>query len=291
MKPSAAAARAPALAGRGARAAGRARRRREGARGRAEPHAACSTSGSPRRRVLVDLGQVPALALIDIADGAVRVGAMCSQRDLERHAEALAACPLLRARAALRRARRDAQPRHGRRLDRARRCRGRAAAGAADAGGRGRGDRAVGRAARARRGVLRLAPDELPRAGRARDRGALPRLRRRAGARASPRSLRATATTRCAPSPARCASRTASSRRRGSGRAPSPTVPCACRPPSASLVGTRCEPEALAAAAEARAPASTRATACTPRRSTGATSRACSPAAAAERAYAMATAT
>ena len=45
--------------------------------------------------VLVDLGQVPALAMIDVADGAVRVGAMCSQRDLERHADALAACPLL----------------------------------------------------------------------------------------------------------------------------------------------------------------------------------------------------
>jgi carbon-monoxide dehydrogenase medium subunit len=45
--------------------------------------------------VLVELGQVPALALIEIAEGAVRVGAMCPQRDLERHAEALAACPLL----------------------------------------------------------------------------------------------------------------------------------------------------------------------------------------------------
>ncbi|MDX6539492.1 MAG: aerobic carbon-monoxide dehydrogenase medium subunit [Gaiellales bacterium] len=45
--------------------------------------------------VLVELGRLPALAMIDIADGAVRVGAMCSQRDLERHAEALAACPLL----------------------------------------------------------------------------------------------------------------------------------------------------------------------------------------------------
>jgi carbon-monoxide dehydrogenase medium subunit len=45
--------------------------------------------------VLVDLGAVPALAGIEIAEGAVRVGAMCSQRDLERHAAALAACPLL----------------------------------------------------------------------------------------------------------------------------------------------------------------------------------------------------
>ena len=45
--------------------------------------------------VLVDLGAVPGLAGIGIAEGAVRVGAMCSQRDLERHAAGLAACPLL----------------------------------------------------------------------------------------------------------------------------------------------------------------------------------------------------
>jgi carbon-monoxide dehydrogenase medium subunit len=45
--------------------------------------------------LLVELGQVPALAMVDIAGGTVRVGAMCRQRDLERHAEALAACPLL----------------------------------------------------------------------------------------------------------------------------------------------------------------------------------------------------
>jgi aerobic carbon-monoxide dehydrogenase medium subunit len=46
--------------------------------------------------LLVDLNQVPALAMIDLAEGVVRVGALCPQRDLERHAEALAACPLLR---------------------------------------------------------------------------------------------------------------------------------------------------------------------------------------------------
>ena len=46
--------------------------------------------------VLVDLNQVPALAMIDLAEGAVRVGALCPQRDLERHAAALEACPLLR---------------------------------------------------------------------------------------------------------------------------------------------------------------------------------------------------
>jgi len=45
--------------------------------------------------VLVDLGALPALAGIEVAGGAVRVGAMCSQRDLERHAAALSACPLL----------------------------------------------------------------------------------------------------------------------------------------------------------------------------------------------------
>jgi carbon-monoxide dehydrogenase medium subunit len=46
--------------------------------------------------LLVDLNQIPALAMIDIAGGAVRVGALCPQRDLERHEAALAACPLLR---------------------------------------------------------------------------------------------------------------------------------------------------------------------------------------------------
>jgi carbon-monoxide dehydrogenase medium subunit len=45
--------------------------------------------------LLVDLNQIPALAMIDIAEGAVRVGALCAQRDLERHDAALAACPLL----------------------------------------------------------------------------------------------------------------------------------------------------------------------------------------------------
>ena len=45
--------------------------------------------------VLVDLGQVPALALIDRAGGMLRVGAMTTQRDLELRADALAACPLL----------------------------------------------------------------------------------------------------------------------------------------------------------------------------------------------------
>jgi carbon-monoxide dehydrogenase medium subunit len=46
--------------------------------------------------MLVDLNQVPALALIDVAEDAVRVGALCPQRDLERNLEALDACPLLR---------------------------------------------------------------------------------------------------------------------------------------------------------------------------------------------------
>jgi aerobic carbon-monoxide dehydrogenase medium subunit len=46
--------------------------------------------------VLVDLCQVPALATIAIADGWVRVGALATQRDLERHATAPAACHLLR---------------------------------------------------------------------------------------------------------------------------------------------------------------------------------------------------
>jgi aerobic carbon-monoxide dehydrogenase medium subunit len=46
--------------------------------------------------VLVDLNQVPALTSIDVAGASVRVGALCLQRELERHADALDACPLLR---------------------------------------------------------------------------------------------------------------------------------------------------------------------------------------------------
>ena len=45
--------------------------------------------------LLVDLNELPGLAAIGIAEGSVRVGALCPQRDLERHAAALAACPLL----------------------------------------------------------------------------------------------------------------------------------------------------------------------------------------------------
>jgi carbon-monoxide dehydrogenase medium subunit len=45
--------------------------------------------------VLVDLNQLPGLAAIEIAEDSVRVGALCPQRDLERHSAALAACPLL----------------------------------------------------------------------------------------------------------------------------------------------------------------------------------------------------
>jgi carbon-monoxide dehydrogenase medium subunit len=44
--------------------------------------------------VLVDVGQLAWLAGVEVGD-AVRVGALCTQRDLERHAEAMAACPLL----------------------------------------------------------------------------------------------------------------------------------------------------------------------------------------------------
>ena len=83
--------------------------------------------------VLVDLNQLHWLAGIEIADGAVRVGALCRQRDLELHGAALDACPLLRLALPLRGPCRDAQPRHRRRLDRARGRRGRAAAAAADA--------------------------------------------------------------------------------------------------------------------------------------------------------------
>ncbi len=45
--------------------------------------------------VLVDLNELAWLAAIDVGEAAVRVGALCSQRDLERHAAALAECPLL----------------------------------------------------------------------------------------------------------------------------------------------------------------------------------------------------
>ena len=45
--------------------------------------------------VLVDVNQLSWLAGIEVGDADVRVGALCLQRDLERHAAALAACPLL----------------------------------------------------------------------------------------------------------------------------------------------------------------------------------------------------
>ena len=45
--------------------------------------------------VLVDLSQLARLAAIEVGEADVRVGALYSQRDLERHAAALAACPLL----------------------------------------------------------------------------------------------------------------------------------------------------------------------------------------------------
>jgi aerobic carbon-monoxide dehydrogenase medium subunit len=45
--------------------------------------------------VLVDLNQLAWLAGIEVGDAHVRVGALCPQRGLERHAAALAACPLL----------------------------------------------------------------------------------------------------------------------------------------------------------------------------------------------------
>jgi aerobic carbon-monoxide dehydrogenase medium subunit len=48
-----------------------------------------------RPRALVDLNGIDALAGITVGDGVVRVGAMTRQRALERHADAIAACPLL----------------------------------------------------------------------------------------------------------------------------------------------------------------------------------------------------
>lgn len=48
-----------------------------------------------RPSALVDLNGIGGLADIAVAGGAVRVGAMTRQRDLERHLEAMAACPVL----------------------------------------------------------------------------------------------------------------------------------------------------------------------------------------------------
>jgi aerobic carbon-monoxide dehydrogenase medium subunit len=45
--------------------------------------------------VLVDLNQLAWLAGVEVDACAVRIGALCLQRDLEQHAAALAACPLL----------------------------------------------------------------------------------------------------------------------------------------------------------------------------------------------------
>lgn len=47
-----------------------------------------------RPEALVDLNGVDGLAGIEVGNGSVRVGAMTRQRDLERHREAIAACPL-----------------------------------------------------------------------------------------------------------------------------------------------------------------------------------------------------
>ena len=227
--------------------------------------------------VLVDLNQVPALAVIDVADGAVRVGALCPQRDLERHAGALDACPLLRL----------ALPFVGHVATRNRGTVGGSIAHADAAaelplllqtlGRGGRGHRAVGRAPRPGGGVLRLAPDELPRARRDRDRGALPG-RRAPGwgagfAEVAPRhGDYAVCAVACA---LRVEGGVVAEARLGAGAVSDRPLRLAAA--ERALVGSRCEPEALAARGR-RGPRarSTRATACTPRPSTAGTSRACS---------------
>ena len=200
--------------------------------------------------VLVDLGQVPALALVDVAEGA------CASARCARSATS------------------SATPRRSRRA----RCWGSPCPTSGHVATRNRGTvgGSIAHADAAAElplvlqtlagavevtgpsgarlvpvgGVLRLAPDELPRAGRARDRGALPRQRRRLGrglrrGRAAPWRLRRVRAGVCAPRRGR--------RRHGGPhrrRRRRPTGPCACRPPRRSLVGTRCEPEALARRAE-----------------------------------------
>ena len=232
-------------------AAGRARRRRQGHRRRAEPRAAAQLparrAGSARRpRPGAGAGD------IDVADGTVRVGALCTQRALERHAGALAPARCWR-RAALRGARGDPQPRHRGWLHRARRCRGGAAAvlqtlgGEVEVDGRRRA-RAIAAAEEFFVSHLTscLEPDEIVTEVR------FPALAA-AGARASPRSRRATAITRCAPSPARCAVEGGVVGEAASARARSPTGRCACPRPPRMLAGSRCEPRRCAAAAEAAA--------------------------------------
>ena len=226
--------------------------------------------------VLVDLNQVPALALIDVADGSVRVGALCPQRELERHAAALAACPLLRL----------ALPFVG---HVATRNRGTVGGSIAHADAAAElplllqtlaGEVEVTGPSGARLVPAEeffvshltscLEPDEIVTEVR------FPVARRRLG-----RGLRRG---RAAPRRLRGVRRRLRAARRGRGRdarrasAPArcPTGRCGWLRPSARSWATRCEPEALAGRRRgARAP-STRATACTPPPSTAGISRACS---------------
>ena len=239
MKPAAAAARAPAVARGGARPAGRARRRRQGHRGRAEPraHAQLPARGArgpgrpqPARRARGDRGR---------RRRPCAWARSCTQRDLERHAAALAACPLLEL----------ALPYVGHVATRNRGTVGGSIAHADAAAELPLLLQALGGEVEVTGPAgVRLVPAEeffvshltsCLEPERDRDRGALPGHRRGLGVgvrrgRAAPRRLR-----RVMPWPARCASRTGSSRRPGSAPAPSRTARCACDAAERALVGSR----------------------------------------------------
>ena len=207
--------------------------------------------------------------MIEVADGSVRVGALCPQRELERHAGALEACPLLRSPCLVGHV--------------ATRNRGTVGGSIAHADAAAElplllqtlgGEVEVTGPSGARFVPSQeffvshltscLEADEIVTEVRFPATGA-------GWGRASPRLRRATATTPCAPWPARCRSRMAASREARIGAGAVSDRPLRLRRPSGRSIGSRCEPEALAAAAgEARA-RSTRATACTPPPSTAGT--------------------
>ncbi len=79
-----------------------------------------------RPGVVVDINRLPALDYLTQDGGALRIGALCRQRAVERSALVAEHCPLLRDALALIGHLADPQPRHGRRQHRPRGSGGRA---------------------------------------------------------------------------------------------------------------------------------------------------------------------
>ena len=136
-----------------------------------------------RPSVLVDIMHLPELAKIEADDKAIRIGAGVRQAELLSWPELAAKTAAARRRAALGRARADAQPRHRLRLDRA--CRSERGIAARPAGAEGRGAPVVGKGkAPCRRGGI-LHRHDVDRTRRRRD----DRGRRDAGLRGRAKAL------------------------------------------------------------------------------------------------------